>query len=74
MCIIFSNALSSIICRSGHKYSEDIKKKKTRPRDFPGGPGAKLHAFKALEAWSSGSIPGQGTRIPHAACSGQKKT
>ena len=48
--------------------------KKTRPRDFPGGPGVKLRASKALEAQSSGSIPGWGTRIPHAACSGQRKT
>ena len=34
------------------------------PRDFPGGPVVKNPPFNAGDV---GSIPGQGTKIPHAA-------
>ena len=37
--------------------------------DFPGGPGVKN---SPSNAGSAGSIPGQGTRIPHAEQYGQK--
>ena len=33
------------------------------PRDFPGGPLVKILHFNARDV---GSIPGQGTKIPHA--------
>ena len=32
-------------------------------RDFPGGPGLRFHA---ASGGGAGSIPGQGTKIPHA--------
>ena len=41
-----------------------ISLKKMSPRDFPGGPVVKNPPYNAGNA---GSIPGQGTKIPHAA-------
>ena len=38
-------------------------------RDLPAGPG-----FQCRDAEAKGSIPGQGTKIPHRSWSGQKKT
>lgn len=40
-------------------------------RDSPGGP--VVQGFCASTAGGQGSIPGQGTKIPHAARCGQKK-
>ena len=37
-------------------------------RDFRGSPVVKA----ASSAWGAGSIPGQGTKIPHLVCRGQK--
>ena len=39
-------------------------------RDFPGGPAVKTHASTAGNA---GLIPGQGTKIPHAAWHSQER-
>lgn len=36
-------------------------------RDLPGGPGV-----KTSKAGGTGSIPGQGMKVPHATCCGQK--
>ena len=42
-------------------------KQKGRHEDFPGGP-----VVRAVDAEGMGSIPGQGTKIPHAMRHGQK--
>ena len=43
---------------------------KDRRRDFPGGPVVKTPCFQCR---GTGSIPGLGTKIPHAMLRGQKK-
>ena len=40
------------------------------PRDFPGGPAVKILSF---HSGGMGSIPSQGTKIPHATQRGPKK-
>lgn len=42
-----------------------VNKKKKKKREFPVSPKVKTQAFTAVD---SGSIPGWGTKIPHAAC------
>ena len=42
---------------------------KISKRDFPGGPVVKTPCFH----WGVGSIPGRGTKIPHATRHGQEK-
>ena len=39
---------------------------KTVMRDFPAGPVLKILGFLCRDAEAKGSIPGQGTKIPHA--------
>ena len=43
-------------------------------RDLPAGPVLKILGFQCRDAEAKGSIPGQGTTIPHRSWSGQKKT
>ena len=44
--------------------------KNTQQREFPGGPGVRNPPSNAGD---TGSIPGQGTKIPHARQRGKKK-
>ena len=46
---------------------------KTGMRDFPAGPVLKILGFLCRDAEAKGSIPGQGTKIPHCSWSGKKK-
>ena len=43
-----------------------------RGRDFLGSPVVKTPHFQCRDAGGVGSIPGQGTKIPHAAWCGQE--
>ena len=60
-------SLFFLISKLAHIYWENIRNTeicKKKKRDFPGGPVVKNLPYNA---GGTGSIPGQGTKIPHAA-------
>ena len=62
-CQIYFPTLGSKFLFSSNKFG-DLWDQKATVRDFPGGPVVKNPPYNAGDA---GSIPGQGTKIPHAA-------